>query len=90
MTTVFWLLLILAAALPDWFSVTTQNKALEYVFKPVTLVLIIGYAWWLRRNPYDAFQARFLDGHFEQRTGDEHLGVGAGKTLRRQDVGILH
>ena len=45
------LALALAAALFDWIAVNQGQKALEYVFKPLTLVLLIGCA--LALDPVD-------------------------------------
>lgn len=56
MTTTAWFLLVAAAvlALVDWMAVARHRRAVEYVCKPATLVLMIGLA--LALDPADDTQ----------------------------------
>jgi uncharacterized membrane protein YhhN len=46
MTTTSWVLLVatLVVAAADWWAVETQRRPVEYVLKPLTMVLLIGVA----------------------------------------------
>lgn len=50
----------LACAVVDWFAVARQNKTLEYIFKPATMLAVIGATLWLMQSPHDAWQARWF------------------------------
>ncbi len=56
-----WMLgVALLIAAVDWFAVARENKQLEYVFKPATMVAIIVAALLLTRGPHDAWLAALL------------------------------
>ncbi len=47
-------------AFADWFAVARQNKTLEYVFKPATLLGVIALAFVWTQMPHDEWQARWF------------------------------
>jgi len=58
----------------DWLAIIRQQKSLEYVFKPATMVAIITAAWLLTRSPHDIWMARFfLPGFVLSLAGDVFL-----------------
>jgi len=50
----------LACAVVDWIAVARQNSRLEYIFKPATMLAVIGATLWLMQSPHDAWQARWF------------------------------
>jgi alkenylglycerophosphocholine/alkenylglycerophosphoethanolamine hydrolase len=60
MTQAAWILLILAgvSALVDWAAVATRRHPAEYVFKPLTLALLVGVAVTLQ--PVDGLQRAYF------------------------------
>ncbi len=50
----------LICAVVDWWAVANHRRRVEYIFKPATLVALLGTAWLLTRGPHDARQARFF------------------------------
>lgn len=61
-------------ALADWWSVARQNKTLEYLFKPATLLGVIALAFGLTQMPHDAWRARwFIVGFVFSLLGDVFL-----------------
>jgi uncharacterized membrane protein YhhN len=54
------LALALFLAVADWLAVARDRRALEFVFKPATLVAVLVAAGLLTRGPHDAWQARFF------------------------------
>lgn len=64
----------LACAVADGYAVARQNKTLEYVFKPATLLVLILATVLLLSSPHDAWQAPwFLVGLFFSLLGDIFL-----------------
>jgi uncharacterized membrane protein YhhN len=53
-------LVALILALLNWIAVARDRRRLVYVFKPATLVAVLGGAWLLTHGPHDAWQARFF------------------------------
>ncbi len=44
----------------DWLAVARNQRRLEYIFKPATLVVVLLGAWLLTRGPHDVWQAYFF------------------------------
>lgn len=67
---------VLLCAFADWFAVARQNKTLEYIFKPATMLALIAATLLLMQSPHDAWQAQwFLLGFGLSLLGDVFLMV---------------
>jgi uncharacterized membrane protein YhhN len=75
-TAVFLLVLAGVAALGDWIAVVTENKRLEYVCKPLTIVFLMGVAGALDSIDNTA-RAWFVVALFLSMVGDVFLMVPA-------------
>lgn len=65
---------VLLCAFADWFAVARQNKTLEYIFKPATMLALIAATLLLMQTPHDAWQAQwFLIGFVFSLLGDVFL-----------------
>lgn len=61
-------------AIADWFAVARQNKRLEYIFKPATMVGVIALGLGIAQLPHQAWQAQwFIAGFFFSLLGDIFL-----------------
>lgn len=64
----------LACALVDWYAVARKRRALEYIFKPATLVATIAAALALAQGPHDGWQTPwFIAGLVLSLAGDVFL-----------------
>jgi uncharacterized membrane protein YhhN len=54
------LFLALGCAVIDWFAVARENKTLEWVFKPATMLIIIFAARFAMQNAQDIWLAQFF------------------------------
>jgi uncharacterized membrane protein YhhN len=72
--TAFLFTLALGLALADWRAVAREQRQLEYLFKPATLVVILMGAWSLTQDAHDGWLAVwFLLGLFGSLLGDIFL-----------------